>query len=135
MLKRSARDLVAEANTSVTTIDADKAARLASQPGTLFIDVREPGELAQNGTVEGAVNVPRGLLEFQADPQSPVHRPELEKAKRLILYCASGSRSALAAKSLNEMGFDNVAHVAGGFAALKTAGAAVVSAESAGIPS
>lgn len=128
MPKRSARELVAEANQSVKTIAAEEAAQLSNDPGVLFVDVREPGELAKAGTIEAALHVPRGLLEFQADPQSPMHRPELESAERLILYCGSGGRSALAAKTLNEMGFDNVAHVAGGFAALKAAGASVVPA-------
>lgn len=129
MSKRSARELVAEANQSVKTIAAEEAARLSNGPGVLFVDVREPGELAKAGTVEGAVHVPRGLLEFQADPQSPMHRPEIGRAERLILYCGSGGRSALAAKTLNEMGFDNVAHVAGGFAALKAAGARIAPVE------
>lgn len=130
MLKRSAKDLVAEANRSVTTLTADEAAELSAHPNVLLVDLREPGELARDGTVQGALHVPRGLLEFQADPQSPMHRPQIGSAERLILYCGSGGRSALAAKSLNEMGFDNVAHVAGGFAALKAAGAPVAPVES-----
>lgn len=125
MLKRSAMELVAEANESVKTIAADEAVALANDPRVLFVDLREPAEVQKNGMVAGAARVPRGLLEFQADAQSPMHRPEISNAERLVLYCGSGARSALAAKSLKEMGFENVAHVAGGFPALKAAGARV----------
>jgi rhodanese-related sulfurtransferase len=121
MLKQSAKELVAEANRSIDTITAAEATRLASNARVLFVDVREPGELAKSGTVAGALHVPRGLLEFRADPESPMHQPELGGAERLLLYCGSGARSALAAKTLNDMGFDNVSHVAGGFPALKAA--------------
>ena len=130
MLKRSAKEVVAEASKSVTTLTGDEAAQLSrQQQRVLLVDLREPGELAKSGTIEGALHVPRGLLEFQADPQSPTHRPELGNAERLVLYCGSGARSALAAKTLEDMGFDNVAHVAGGFPALKSAGANVVGVE------
>lgn len=132
MSKRSAKEMVAEANESVTTLTGDEAAHLSKQQRqqrVLLVDLREPGELAESGTIEGALHVPRGLLEFQADPQSPTHRPELGDAERLVLYCGSGARSALAAKTLEDMGFDNVAHVAGGFPALKSAGASVVGVE------
>lgn len=130
MLKRSAKEMVAEANESVTTLTGEEAARLwKQQRQVLLVDLREPGELANSGTIEGALHVPRGLLEFQADPQSPTHRPEFGDAERLVLYCGSGGRSALAAKTLQDMGFDNVAHVAGGFPALRSAGAKVVGLE------
>jgi len=123
MLNRSAKQLVAEANAAVESLPADEAAKLVSEPGVLFVDVREPAELANSGAIKGAVNVPRGLLEFQADPDSPTHRHELSQAARLVLYCGSGARSALAAKTLRDMGLSSVAHVRGGFPALKSAGA------------
>lgn len=126
MFKRTAKELVEEANQSVRTISADEAAPLTDDPRVLFVDLREPREVVESGTVAGALHVPRGVLEFSADPQSPVHQPELGQAERLVLYCGSGGRSALAAKTLNEMGFENVAHVAGGFPALKAAGAPVL---------
>lgn len=125
MLKRSANELVEDANRLVDAITADEGARLAGDPRVLFVDLREPAELASSGTIAGALHVPRGLLEFKVDPQSPMHQPEIGRAARLVLYCGSGGRSALAAKSLMEMGLDNVVHVAGGFAALKAAGAPV----------
>src|SRR3546814_9954286 len=90
-----------------------------------FVDIREHAEVAKSGLVSGAVHVPRGLLEFQVDPQSPTHNPKLAAGSRLVLYCGSGARSALAAKSLKDMGVENVAHVPVGFAALKAAGASI----------
>lgn len=123
MLNRSAKQLVAEANAAVESLPANEAVKIVGEPGVLFVDVREPAELANSGTVKGAVNVPRGLLEFQADPESPTHRTELSQAARLVLYCGSGARSALAAKTLRDMGLGSVTHVPGGFPALKDAGA------------
>ena len=88
----------------------------------MFVDVREGEELHKSGKLAGAVHVPRGLLEFQIDPNSSTHKPELSRDKKLVLYCGSGNRSSLAAKTLKDMGFEKVAHVAGGFAALQQAG-------------
>jgi rhodanese-related sulfurtransferase len=124
MLKHSAKQLVAEASATVQPLAAPEAAKLVGNPGVLFVDVREPPEVASSGLVAGAINVPRGLLEFQADPESPTYRAELAQGHRLVLYCGSGARSALAAKTLQDMGIENVSHVPGGFAALKAAGAA-----------
>lgn len=81
----------------------------------VFVDVREPSEVANSGSVDGAINVPRGLLEFQADPESLSHRAELSRGARIVLCCGSGARSALAAKTLQDMGVAIVAHVPGGF--------------------
>lgn len=91
----------------------------------LFSWMREGEELQKTGTLQGALHVPRGFLEFQADPNSPTHKAEMGQGKKLILYCASGGRSALAAKTLKDMGLSNVAHVAGGFPALQKAGGKV----------
>ena len=123
MLKRSAKQLVAEANAAVDSLPPEQAAKLVGDPAVLFLDVREPPEVASSGLIDGAVNVPRGLLEFQADPDSPTHRAELSERRRIVIYCGSGARSALAAKTLQEMGVENVVHVPGGFSALKAAGA------------
>ncbi|WP_046862928.1 rhodanese-like domain-containing protein [Microvirga massiliensis] len=123
MTTKSAKDLVAEANRHVETLSGEEAAKLVGQPDVVFVDVREGEELQKTGKVKGAVHVPRGFLEFQADPTSPTHKPELGSGKRLVLYCASGGRSALAAKALKDMGIGDVAHVAGGFGALQQAGA------------
>lgn len=124
-MTKTAKDLVAEADRTIETLTAEDALKLIGDPDVAFVDVREGEELQKTGKVQGAVHVPRGFLEFQADPFSPSHKPELGGGKRLVLYCASGNRSALGAKSLKEMGIGNVAHVAGGFTALKQAGAPV----------
>lgn len=124
-MTKSAKDLVAEANQTVETLSAEEAVKLVGDPGVVLVDVREGEELQKTGKVPGAVHVPRGFLEFHADPASASHKPELGGGKRLVLYCGSGSRSALAAKTLKEMGIRNVAHVAGGFAALQQAGAPI----------
>jgi len=124
MEQKSAKDLVAEASKHIETLAADDAVQLASDPNVVFVDVREGEELEKTGKLKGAVHVPRGFLEFQADPGSPTHKPELGGGRRLILYCGSGNRSALAAKTLKQMGIGNVAHVAGGFPALQKAGGA-----------
>ena len=126
MLTQTAKQLVAQANAEVTPITPEMAAKRIGEPGVVFIDLREPPEIASTGSVTGALRVPRGVLEFQADPDSPSHRPELSSGRSLILFCGSGARSALAAKTLRDMGIRDVAHVPGGFAALKAAGAAVV---------
>jgi rhodanese-related sulfurtransferase len=123
MMTKSAKDLVTEASRDIQTLSGEEAARLVGNPDVVFVDVREGEELQKTGTVRGAVHVPRGFLEFQADPTSPTHKAELGSGKRLVLYCGSGSRSVLAAKTLKDMGITNVVHVAGGFGALQQAGA------------
>ena len=123
MTTKSAKDLVAEASRELETLSAEQAVKLVGDPNVVFVDVREGEELQKAGKLQGAVHVPRGFLEFQADPTSPTHKPELGGGKKLVLYCGSGNRSALGARSLREMGISNVAHVAGGFPALQQAGA------------
>lgn len=122
MEQKSAKDLVAEANREVETLSGEDALKLVDDPGVVFVDVREGEELQKTGKLKGAVHVAPGLLEFQADPTSPTHKPELGGNKKLVLYCGSGKRSALGAKTLTSMGITNVAHVAGGFSALRQAG-------------
>lgn len=123
MEQKSAKDLVADARREVETLSAAQAVELAGEPDIAFVDVREGEELQKTGKVKGAVHVPRGFLEFQVDPNSPTHKAELGGDRKLVLYCGSGSRSALAAKTLQDMGITRVAHVAGGFPALQQAGA------------
>lgn len=125
MTIKTVKDLVAVANGEVETMSAKEALKNLGRVDITFVDVREGEEVAKTGRIAGAVHVPRGVLEFQADPASPTHKPELGGGRTLILYCASGNRSALAAKSLKDMGLGPVAHVAGGFPALEEAGAAV----------
>lgn len=127
MVSKTAKDLVVEATKHVETMSAEEAVGLLGDSNIVFVDLREPEELQKPGKLRGAVHVPRGLLEFQVDPASPTHNPELAGGKRLVLFCGSGSRSALAAKSLKDMGVDKVVHVAGGFPALQKAGAPTAS--------
>lgn len=124
---KSAKDMVATASANLETLSAEDALKLAHDPNVVFVDVREGQEVGKTGKLEKAVHAPRGLLEFQADPASPSHNKALSGEKRLVLYCASGNRSALAGATLKSMGFTNVAHVGGGFAALQKAGAKIES--------
>ena len=118
---RSSKDLLTEANQAVETIPVEQAISLADDPNVLFVDVREGSE-REKGTVKGSIHASRSFLEFHADPNSPMHKPEFASGKKLVLFCASGGRSALSAKALKDMGYDNVAHVAGGFTAWQKAG-------------
>ena len=119
---KTAAQLVAEAKGRVENLTPDQvAAELAAGDATL-IDIRELGERAEAGTIAGAVHAPRGMLEFYADPSSPYHRPEFDPGRRTILHCASGGRSALAADTLRQLGYTDVAHLDGGLNAWKAAG-------------
>jgi rhodanese-related sulfurtransferase len=119
---KTAAQMVAEAKQRVTnlTVDDVVAERESSDP--LIVDVREPAERVQLGSIPGAVSAPRGMLEFFADPTSPYHRPEFDPNRRVILHCAAGGRSALAADTLQQLGYSDVAHLDGGFTAWKEAG-------------
>jgi rhodanese-related sulfurtransferase len=121
-MNKSAKQLVAEANGQVETWPVERAAGALGRPDVAFVDVREPDEVAREGAVPGAERAPRGFLEFYADPESPNHKAVFSSGKTLVLYCASGGRSALAARTLQEMGVPRVAHVAGGFKAWAAAG-------------
>jgi len=122
MLKKGFKRMVAEANAAITTVTPEDALSMVDQDNVVFLDVREPGELQENGKLTGAVHAPRGMLEFQADPDSPYHNADIDGSKKIVVYCATGGRSALSAKTLVDMGFENVCHIAGGFNAWKEAG-------------
>ena len=124
MLK-SAKDLVTEAKRNIENLTVGDVAKERERGDVLLVDLREPEERAQNGMIPGAIAAPRGMLEFYADPATPYHKKELDPNRRIILHCASGGRSALAAQTLRQMGFQNVAHLDGGFKAWKEAGQAV----------
>ena len=113
--------LIGEALAEVASISVDEALELAGGEDTVFVDVRERAEHAA-GAITGAVAAPRGFLEFIADPASPMHNPALSAGKRLVIYCASGGRSALATKTLQDMGYAEVANLTGGFQAWTEAG-------------
>jgi rhodanese-related sulfurtransferase len=124
-LKRGFKQLLAEANAQIETVSVRDALTLVGDPDTVFVDIRHSDERDKSGSVSGAVHAPRGFLEFFADPESPMHRAEFGSGKRLVVYCASGGRSALAAKTLQDMGVPKVCHMAGGFSAWQEAGGAV----------
>ncbi len=126
MTTRTAIELVREALAEIETITVDQARELLGREDVVFVDVRETVEY-QQGTIPHAIHVPRGMLEWYADPTLPVHKAELRSGKRLVLFCAAGGRSALAAKTLKEMGIGNLCHIAGGYAAWKEAGLPVKS--------
>lgn len=114
--------LVEEANQIAPPIPLDEALALLGDDGVLFVDIREPQEWEREGILPGAYRAPRGMLEFWIDPASPYYRGALDDGRRLVLYCGSAWRSALAAASLKGMGRDDVTHVEGGFSAWKRAG-------------
>ena len=114
-MAKSVTQLVQAANAVVPRIAAAQAQELIAEGGALVVDVREASEVQQSGKVSGAVHVPRGLLEFVADPQSPSHDPRFETGKPVIVYCAGGGRAALAGQALKEMGYGEVYNL-GGFA-------------------
>ncbi len=119
---KSITELVSEAKRRVTNLTPEQVAAEQARGDALLVDVREPEERAQNGAIPNAVHAARGMLEFYADPTSPYHRPEFDPARRTILYCAAGSRSALAADALQQLGYSNVAHLDGGFKGWKESG-------------
>jgi rhodanese-related sulfurtransferase len=118
----TAASLVAEARSRIQNLSPAEVRAELEQSGTVLIDIREANELTENGMIPGAVHAPRGMLEFYADPTSPYYRAEFDPERRIILTCASGGRSALAADRLRQMGFDNVAHLDGGLKAWKELG-------------
>jgi rhodanese-related sulfurtransferase len=104
----SIKEMLAAANASVSKIDRDEAMALVKDKKALVVDVRDLPELQASGKVAGAVHVSRGMLEFRADPDSPYHNPEFNRDRPVIVYCASGGRSALAGKVLQDLGYRNV---------------------------
>ena len=116
---KSSHTLVTEALTAIKTITAGEAIKLSKQGACNLIDIREKGELDKTGRVENSNHIPRGMLEFWLDPEGPYFKSgKLDMNKEMVLFCAGGLRSALAAKSLKEMGFEKVSHIDGGFAAI-----------------
>ena len=117
---KTIQNLVAEAMNEIKTIDANQAYQMVKDKNCNLIDIRESNELENTGSVEGANHIPRGMLEFWLDPESVYFKQgKLDLNKEMVLFCAGGLRSALAAKSLKDMGFKKVSHIDGGFGALK----------------
>ncbi len=121
-MKKGYKALLAEANAEVTMVPVDQAVGLQGDAGVVFVDLRDPREIQREGRIPGSFSCPRGMLEFWIDPESPYAKPIFAEDKRFVFYCASGWRSALAAKTAQDMGLENVAHVGGGYTAWREAG-------------
>ena len=121
MLKRGFKAMLAEANAAIETVSVQDLPYHLEEGQAVMVDVRETVERERDGVIPGALHVPRGLLEFHADPESPVYKSDLTPDTRIILYCGTGGRSALAAKTLQDMGYADVASLAGGYQAWRLA--------------
>ena len=120
MTIKSAQSLVQAALDVINTIDKDEAFKLYDGQKCNLIDIRDVRELERDGKVEGSHHIPRGMLEFWLDPESPYFKEgKLDQNKEMVLFCAGGLRSALAAKSLKDMGYEKVSHIDGGFGAIR----------------
>ena len=116
---KSSQTLVSEALMEVKTITADEALKLSNEGICTLLDIREKEELVKTGRVENSNHIPRGMLEFWLDPDGPYFKTgKFDMNKEMVLFCAGGLRSALAVKSLKEMGFEKVSHIEGGFSAI-----------------
>ena len=120
-ITKGVKALLAEANKVVTTVSIEEAQALLDSPDHVFVDLRDIRELKRSGKIPGAFSCPRGMLEFWIDPDSPYHKEIFAIEGELVLFCASSWRSALAAKTLQDMGFINIRDMDGGFTAWKTA--------------
>ena len=124
---KSSQTLVEEALKSIETLSSSEAKSLHEKKEISLIDVRDIRELWKEGTIENSKHIPRGMLEFWLDPESSYYKAnKIKNIKKMVLFCALGWRSALATKSLMDMGFENVAHVEGGFDSLKKSGLKVI---------
>ena len=130
MTIKSSQTLVEEAQKSIETLSSNEVKTLYENKEITLIDVRDIRELWKEGTIENSKHIPRGMLEFWLDPESTYFQSnKIKEIKKMVLFCALGWRSALATKSLVDMGFTNVAHVDGGFDALKKSGLKVIAKE------
>lgn len=125
----TAAEMVAAAKAAIENLSVNSVVTELQDGRAVLVDIRESEERVQNGCIPGAIHLPRGMLEFYADPTSPYHRKELDPTQRVILHCASGGRSALAGRSLQELGYTNVAHLDGGIGAWAAAGQPVHKAD------
>ena len=116
---KTIQNLVSEAISEIKTIDVDEAYQMVQNKNCNLIDIRESSELENTGSVEGASHIPRGMLEVYLDPNSPVFQNgQIDQNKEFVLFCAGGVRSALAVKSLKDMGYQKVSHIDGGFGSI-----------------
>ena len=127
MTIKSAQQLVQEAYTEIKTIDKKEAFNLVKENKCNLIDIRDVRELEKEGRIKNSIHIPRGMLEFWMDPQSAYFKNgKIDMKKEIVLFCAGGLRSALATKSLKDMGYKNVSHIDGGFSSMKNNGFKVV---------
>ena len=124
-MHKTVKSMVDEAMACITTFSVEEAQDLHGRDDVQFVDIRDVRELEREGVIPGAFHAPRGMLEFWVDPESPYFKPVFAPGKRFVLFCAAGWRSALATKTLQDMGLSNVCHIEGGFGAWKAAGAPV----------
>ena len=119
MSVKTIQNLVSDAMNEIKTIDAGEAYQMVQNKNCNLIDIRESNELENTGRVEGASHIPRGMLEVYLDPNSPIFQNgKIDQNKEFVLFCAGGVRSALAAKSLKDMGYQKVSHIDGGFGSI-----------------
>ncbi len=124
---KSSQKLVEEANKTIETLSPEEVKSLMDKNEITLIDVRDIRELWRDGTIEKSKHIPRGMLEFWLDPNSSYYQEnKFDESKKMVFFCAMGFRSALATKTLVDMGFKNVANANGGFDALKNAGLKVI---------
>ena len=121
-VKKTVKQMVDEANGQIETLSLAEAIKVHGQPGVTFIDIRDPRELWRDGTIPGAINVTRGMLEMWIDPESPYAKDYFQTGNKFVFFCAGAWRSALATKTAQDMGLTPVAHFEGGFGAWKKAG-------------
>jgi len=124
------KQLCAEAEAEIETLTAEQAIEAAKDSNVQLVDIRDVRELWRDGAVPGAHHAPRGMLEFWVDPESPYHKDLFASGKKFVFFCAGGLRSALATKTVQDMGLSPVAHIEGGFGAWKQAGGPVEEKES-----
>ena len=127
MTIKSSQSLVKEALAQIKTISSDEAKKKINDKECNLIDLRDIRELEKNGRVENSIHIPRGMLEFWMDPESAYFKDgKIDMNKEMVLFCAGGLRSALSAKSLQEMGFKKVSHIDGGFASMRNNGFKII---------
>ena len=120
-LKLGYQALIAQAMAQIETLPLEQAQKLLNDENIIFVDIRDVRELEREGMIPNAFHAPRGMLEFWVDPDSPYYKPVFGEGKRLVLYCASAWRSALATETLQKMGVPSICHLEGGFSAWKKA--------------
>ncbi|MET0606489.1 MAG: rhodanese-like domain-containing protein [Beijerinckiaceae bacterium] len=121
-ITRGFKALLADAEKDVRTLSVEEALAMRGSSDVVFVDLRDPRELERDGKIPEAFHCPRGMLEFWIDPESPYAKPTFQQDKTFVFFCAGGWRSALAAKTAQDMGLKPVAHIRGGFGAWKKAG-------------